>query len=64
MAIRLGTVTPPYGLSSLLAAKVAETNVLKMMRHILMFVFIYLFAILLIIFIPEIVTFLPNLLMD
>ncbi|MCK0470136.1 TRAP transporter large permease [Halalkalibacter sp. APA_J-10(15)] len=64
MAIRLGTVTPPYGLSSLLAAKVAGTNVLKMMRHILMFVFIYLFAILLIIFIPEIVTFLPNLLMD
>lgn len=64
MAIRLGTVTPPYGLSSLLAAKVAGTNVLKMMKHILIFCFIYLFAILLIIVFPDIVTFLPNLLMD
>nr|WP_276541134.1 TRAP transporter large permease [Salipaludibacillus agaradhaerens] len=64
MAIRLGTVTPPYGLSSLLAAKVAGTNVLKMMRHILIFVFIYLVAILLIIIFPGIVTFLPNLLIN
>lgn len=64
MAIRLGTVTPPYGLSSLLAAKIAETNVLKMMKHITIFVAIYLAAILLIIFIPGIVTILPNLLMN
>lgn len=63
MAIRLGTVTPPYGLSSLLAAKIAETNVLKMMKHIVIFVVIYLVAIVMIIFIPGIVTLLPNLLM-
>ncbi|WP_227937186.1 TRAP transporter large permease [Alkalihalobacillus deserti] len=63
MAIRLGTVTPPYGLSSLLAAKVAETNVLKMMKHIMIFVVIYLVSIILIILIPSIVTFLPNLMM-
>ncbi|MDT8858912.1 TRAP transporter large permease [Alkalihalobacillus sp. MEB130] len=63
MAIRLGTVTPPYGLSSLLAAKVAGTNVLKMMKHILIFVAVYLVSIILIILIPSIVTFLPNLMM-
>ncbi|WP_153722978.1 TRAP transporter large permease [Sporosarcina cascadiensis] len=64
MAIRLGTVTPPYGLSSLLASKIAGTNMLKMMKHILIFVFIYLISILFIIFIPQLATFLPNLLMN
>ncbi|SDN87007.1 TRAP transporter large permease [Alkalicoccus daliensis] len=64
MSIRLGTVTPPYGLSSLLAAKVAGTNVLKMLPHILIFVGVYLLSILLIIVFPEIVTFLPDLMMD
>src|SRR5699024_4259189 len=64
MSIRLGTVTPPYGLSALLASKIAGTNMLKMMKQIIIFVFIYLAAILLIIYIPQIATFLPNLLMD
>ncbi|MFB9865757.1 TRAP transporter large permease [Vreelandella sulfidaeris] len=63
MAIRLGTVTPPYGLSTLLSAKIANTNVLKMMKHIVIFVVIYLVSILSIIVFPEIVTFLPDLLM-
>lgn len=63
MAIRLGTVTPPYGLSTLLSAKIANTNVLKMMKHILIFVAIYFVSILSIIIFPEIVTFLPGLLM-
>ncbi|SDI79748.1 TRAP transporter large permease [Alteribacillus bidgolensis] len=64
MAIRLGTVTPPYGLSSLLASKVAGTNVMKMLNHILIFVGVYLGSILIIIFFQDIVTFLPNLFMD
>lgn len=64
MSIRLGTVTPPYGLSALLASKIAGTNMLKMMKQIIIFVLIYLAAVVLIIFIPEIATFLPNLLMD
>src|SRR5699024_8475936 len=64
MSIRLGTVTPPYGLSALLASKIAETNMLKMMKQILIFVLIYLIVVVLIIFIPEIATFLPNLLID
>lgn len=63
MAIRLGTVTPPYGLSTLLAAKIADTNVLKMLRHIIIFVVIYFISILSIIVFPKIVTFLPDLLM-
>lgn len=64
MAIRLGTVTPPYGLSSLLSAEIANTNVLKMMKQIIIFVLIYLVSILLIIMFPQIATFLPNLLLD
>ena len=64
MSIRLGTVTPPYGLSALLASKIAGTNMLKMMKQIIIFVLIYLAAVVLIIYIPEIATFLPNLLMD
>lgn len=63
MSIRLGTVTPPYGLSTLLAAKIAKTNVLKMLHHIIMFVIIYFISILSIIVFPQIVTFLPDLLM-
>ena len=64
MAIRLGTVTPPYGLSTLLASQIAGTNVIQMMKYILIFCGIYLLSILLIIFFPGIVTFLPNLLMN
>ncbi|WP_040977887.1 TRAP transporter large permease [Oceanobacillus jeddahense] len=64
MSIRLGTVTPPYGLSALLASKIAGTNMLKMMKQITIFVLIYMVSILMIIFIPQIVTFLPNLLMN
>ncbi|WP_208587704.1 TRAP transporter large permease [Gracilibacillus suaedae] len=64
MSIRLGTVTPPYGLSVLLASKVADTNVLRMMKQILIFVGIYLVSIIIIILFPQIVTFLPNILMD
>lgn len=64
MAIRLGTVTPPYGLSSLLAAKIAGTNVLKMMKHILIFCALYLLTILIVIFFQDLVTFLPYTFMD
>ncbi|TSB47303.1 TRAP transporter large permease [Alkalicoccobacillus porphyridii] len=63
MAIRLGTVTPPYGLSSLLASKIAGTNMMKMLKYILIFVFIYLIAIMIVIFIPQFATFLPELLL-
>ncbi|MFD2706257.1 TRAP transporter large permease [Salibacterium lacus] len=64
MAIRLGTVTPPYGLSTLMASKIAETNVIKMLKHILLFVFVYMLSIIVIIFVPDLVTFLPDLFID
>lgn len=64
MAIRLGTVTPPYGLSSLLASQIAGTNVIKMMKHILIFCLLYFITILLIIFFPAIATFLPYTFME
>src|SRR5699024_12421063 len=63
MSIRLGTVTPPYGLSALLASKISETNMLKMMKQILIFVLIYLIVVVLFIFIPEFVIFLSILFM-
>ncbi|RSL30095.1 TRAP transporter large permease [Salibacterium salarium] len=64
MAIRLGTVTPPYGLSTLMASKIAETNVIKMLKHILLFVVVYLLSIIIIIYFQDLVTFLPNVLID
>ncbi|MGY4691671.1 TRAP transporter large permease [Salibacterium sp. K-3] len=64
MAIRLGTVTPPYGLSTLMASKIAETNVIKMLKHILLFVFVYMLSIIIIIFFQDLVTFLPDLFIE
>lgn len=60
MAIRVGTVTPPYGLCSLMAAKIAETNVAKMMKYIVGFTLFYVGTILLIIYFQDVVLILPK----
>ncbi len=60
MAIRVGTVTPPYGLSTLMAAKIAETSVIKMMRHILLFVGVYVLMLVLMIYFQDIILILPK----
>lgn len=61
MAIRVGTVTPPYGLSALMAAKIAETSVIKMMKHITLFVFVYILVLFILIYFQDIILILPNL---
>lgn len=63
MAIRVGTVTPPYGLSALMAAKIAETTVLRMMKYILVFVVFYVLVVIALIFVQDAILFLPNLLL-
>src|SRR5699024_11968609 len=59
MSIRLGTVTPPYGLSALLAAEIAQTTLLKMMQQIRIFVLIDLLVGVVMIFIPGVATYVP-----
>ncbi len=60
MAIRVGTVTPPYGLSTLMAAKIAQTSIVKMMRHICLFVGVYVLMLILMIYVQDIILILPN----
>jgi tripartite ATP-independent transporter DctM subunit len=63
MAIRVGTITPPYGLSALMAAELAETNIIKMLKMILIFLIFYLLVIIILIFAQEVIVFLPRLLL-
>lgn len=60
MAIRVGTVTPPYGLSTLMAAKIAETNVMHMMKHIVLFVGEYVLVLIALIFFEDLILILPK----
>ncbi len=60
MAIRVGTVTPPYGLSTLMAAKIAKTTVVKMMPHIMSFVGVYILMLVLMIYFQDIILILPK----
>ena len=60
MSIRVGTITPPYGLSTLMAAKIAEVSVAKMMKHILILLGFYMFVVFVLIFFQDIILFLPN----
>ena len=64
MAIRVGTVTPPYGLSTLMAAKIAGTNVMKMMKHIVLFVGEYILVLIALIYVQDIILILPKIFLD
>jgi len=63
MAIRVGAITPPYGLCSLVAARIANTNILKMVKLILTFLIFYVLVVVILIFFPDIILFLPRLLL-
>ena len=63
MAIRIGSITPPYALCSLVAARIANTTLLKMMRFILIFLMLYILVVVILIFFPGIILFLPRLLL-
>ena len=60
MAIRVGTVTPPYGLSTLMAAKIAKTSVMHMMKHITLFVAEYILVLIALIYVEDIILILPR----
>lgn len=60
MAIRIGTVTPPYGISGLMAARIAGIGFQDMIKDISIFVLTFMIVVFLIILIPQIVLFLPN----
>jgi tripartite ATP-independent transporter DctM subunit len=62
MAIRVGTVTPPYGLCTIMAAGLAGTTVVKMMKEIVLFTLLYTVAVIICIFFQDIILFLPRLL--
>jgi tripartite ATP-independent transporter DctM subunit len=60
MAIRVGTITPPYGLSALMAAEIADTTIVKMLRPILVFLVFYVVVVVLLIYAQGIITWLPE----
>lgn len=60
MSIRVGTITPPYGLSSLMAARIADTSVVHMMKYILIFLAFYMAVVFVLIFAQDLILFLPN----
>jgi tripartite ATP-independent transporter DctM subunit len=63
MAIRVGTITPPYGLSALMAAELAETSIIRMLKMILLFLVFYVLVIIALICMQDIIVFLPRLLL-
>lgn len=64
MSIRVGTITPPYGLGALVAADIAETSVIKMFKYIGAFLLFYLLVIVIIIYFQDIILFLPNIFLN
>lgn len=57
-----GLITPPYGLTLLLSAGIGKASVTKVVRVLVPFYLVMLAVILMIIFVPDIVLFLPRLL--
>lgn len=63
MSIRIGTVTPPYGISMLVASGIAEIDPVEMFRDILIFTILFMAIVVLIILFPEICLLIPKLAM-
>jgi tripartite ATP-independent transporter DctM subunit len=63
ISTRVGSITPPYGLCSMMAADIAGTKMYKMTKYILIFVMLFIVTILICIFIPNMILFLPKLLL-
>lgn len=63
MSIRIGTVTPPYGISMLVAAGIAEIDPVKMLKDIGIFTLLFMFIVLLVILFPQVVLFIPHMVM-
>lgn len=63
VSLAFGLVTPPYGLCLLISASIAKVNVVTVLRDVVIILAPMLFILLLIIIFPEIVLWLPKLLM-
>jgi tripartite ATP-independent transporter DctM subunit len=60
----IGSITPPIGMSCIIVAIAAETDVMEVYRGILPFFFVQLAIVVLLIFFPAIASWLPNLFMQ
>lgn len=63
IATRVGSITPPYGLCSMMAAEIAGTKVSKMTKYIVIFVGLFFLNLLVCIYFPEVILFLPKILL-
>ena len=61
MTASLGLITPPFGLCLLMAAKIGEVDIIPAIKAVIPFILLFILTILLVIFIPPICTFLPQL---
>lgn len=61
MMLCLGLITPPVGVSLLIATELSEERFTKVVRDTIPLIVIFALVVLLIIFIPEIILFIPNL---
>lgn len=62
MALAIGKITPPYGISQLLACTIAEIPLMKSMKWNLVFFFAFVLLMIAIIFWPQITLLLPRIL--
>jgi TRAP-type transport system large permease protein len=60
MALTLGIVTPPYGMSLLIASKIGNINPIKALKDTGIFFIVLILVILVTIFFPKTVLFIPN----
>jgi len=63
MTMALGLLTPPYGLCIMLASNIAEIEVMQAFKTTLIFIAFFLIVVSLCIFFPQIILFLPRLIM-
>jgi len=61
-ALALGFVTPPYGICLLISSKIGNIPITKALKDVVPFFIVMIIILLLIIFIPELVMFIPKLL--
>lgn len=62
IALTLGFVTPPYGVCLLIASKIGNITITKALKDVVPFFIVMIIILLLTIFIPELVMFIPKLL--
>ena len=60
MTLALGLITPPYGLSLLLASTIGEIGIERILKTISLFVLVMIFIIIFVALFPDIVLFLPR----